>query len=107
MDYLVHHGIIGQHWGVRRFQNKDGTWTNSGLERRRSQYKYNTPDNVKNVVSYNDNVPRSVIDKDYNTANIALKDGVIKKGTPLYRASNNRNESLDDKRKYVSITETG
>lgn len=22
--YLVHHGIKGQRWGVRRFQNKDG-----------------------------------------------------------------------------------
>lgn len=31
--YLAHHGIIGQKWGVRRFQNKDGTWTNAGKER--------------------------------------------------------------------------
>lgn len=35
VNYLSHHGIIGQKWGVRRYQNADGTWTKEGLERRR------------------------------------------------------------------------
>lgn len=35
-DFLSHHGIFGMHWGVRRFQSKDGTWTQEGLARRRS-----------------------------------------------------------------------
>lgn len=30
-DYiLVHHGIKGMHWGVRRFQNPDGSLTEAG-----------------------------------------------------------------------------
>lgn len=32
-DYLAHHGIKGQKWGVRRFQNKDGTRTAEGKKR--------------------------------------------------------------------------
>lgn len=32
-DYLSHHGIKGQKWGIRRFQNKDGSWTAAGRER--------------------------------------------------------------------------
>ena len=31
--YLIHHGILGQKWGVRRFQNKDGSLTELGKER--------------------------------------------------------------------------
>lgn len=30
---LTHHGIKGQKWGVRRFQNDDGTWTTAGKNR--------------------------------------------------------------------------
>lgn len=32
-EYLVHHGIKGQRWGVRRFQNEDGTRTAAGKKR--------------------------------------------------------------------------
>ncbi len=30
---LRHHGILGQHWGIRRFQNKDGSLTSAGRKR--------------------------------------------------------------------------
>ena len=29
-NYLQHHGILGMKWGVRRYQNKDGTLTPEG-----------------------------------------------------------------------------
>ena len=37
-DYLItkelyHHGIKGQKWGIRRYQNDDGTLTEAGKER--------------------------------------------------------------------------
>lgn len=32
-EYLAHHGIKGQKWGVRRYQNDDGTLTPEGRER--------------------------------------------------------------------------
>lgn len=30
---LYHHGILGQRWGIRRFQNADGTLTTAGKKR--------------------------------------------------------------------------
>ena len=32
-DYLAHHGVKGQRWGVRRFQNEDGSLTAEGREK--------------------------------------------------------------------------
>ena len=32
-DYLCHHGIKGQKWGIRRFQNEDGSLTPEGMKR--------------------------------------------------------------------------
>lgn len=43
--YLAHHGIKGQKWGVRRYQNADGSYTEAGLKRyvknvRKDQHKF-------------------------------------------------------------------
>lgn len=32
-DELMHYGIKGQHWGVRRYRNYDGSYTQAGLKR--------------------------------------------------------------------------
>jgi hypothetical protein len=37
-ESLEHHGIKGQRWGVRRFQNEDGTLTARGRNRRNENY---------------------------------------------------------------------
>lgn len=92
-NYLEHHGILGQKWGVRRYQNPDGTLTPEGKER---YFKILSKDKFHRNLLESNNKDRS--EHTHKTIDS------IKSGTKLYRVSSS-NEKIDNKRKYVSLTE--
>ncbi len=63
--YLSHHGIKGQKWGVRRFQNEDGSYTNLG-----EQHRYKTPSMRDVRKAYKSAVKRNnmQLGKDFDSA---------------------------------------
>lgn len=67
-QYLEHHGILGQRWGVRRFQNPDGSLTKAGQKRygeegsRTAKQTQDRLNDLEKAVAYN----QRAYNKSYN-----------------------------------------
>ena len=62
-DELRHYGILGQKWGIRRYQNSDGSYTKAGLERyfsSKRSYDASKRDYLNNKNNYASKLDRKV-----------------------------------------------
>lgn len=86
---LYHHGIKGQRWGIRRYQNPDGSLTPAG----RKRYS-KIIDSAAAKTNKFDRVDQGL-----------TRERIIPKGTKMYRTTVNPNETLINAPIYVSYTD--
>lgn len=65
-DYLQHHGIIGMKWGVRRYQNKDGSLTSAGEKRYARDIRENKAKKKENRIDTSEPDPNRWVKEDLN-----------------------------------------
>lgn len=86
---LAHHGIKGMHWGVRRFQNNDGSYTAAGKKR------YNDDDDDDN-----DGLGRTSSRKSKVRKVAAIIAGTAAIGATIYYAK--KSGALDKGKDFVA-----
>ena len=87
-DELYHYGILGMKWGIRRYQNKDGTLTPEG----KRQYKY------YNDIESKRKKFKSNLDKEGNA--------LIKKSKKLSYDFGGKHENVDDHEYFRDIAKS-
>ena len=99
-EELSHHGILGQKWGVRRYQNKDGSLTSAGKSRYQNEDGSLTDSEQKKL-------SKSII-KDYKKTNQATTDRISYKDRQVSNlrknvSSNDYNELRSLGKKFKSL----
>ena len=95
-EELYHHGILGQKWGLRRYQNADGTLTPEGRERMLARArKYESKANVTIGESRSAKLRRAKLNQKAKNARYEVRKSDLKKAR-LKKAENNAKKSVKD-----------
>lgn len=102
-QYIAHFGTLGMHWGIRKYQNKDGSLTplgreHYGLARQKAYEEYNKPGNYGYL---RENYVKPVKEH-LGIKQIDENTELVPKGVTFQRICDS-NEPLDSNRKYMSV----
>lgn len=106
MNDLYHHGILGQKWGIRRFQNEDGSLTDAGRKRYAKEQKrlakrlkkdffksVNDPSYIQKAMDENPQTKRDV--EEYSSVKKKYDEYVNKQAREVEKASSRYRDEID------------
>ena len=101
MNELYHHGILGQKWGVRRYQNKDGSLTEEGKKRYDRDVRENNARKKENRINIDEPDPKRWVKEDLERRKklIDLGTDIVKKASDIEKDS-----SPKPKKKRVNLS---
>ena len=97
---LTHHGILGQKWGIRRFQNKDGGLTSAGKKRYSGDRASQMTDDELVEANRRQGLERKYRQNNPDKMDIA-KQGIDQLNNNLARLKDNSNQRVEHERLNV------
>lgn len=99
--YIEHHGVKGQKWGVRRYQNADGSLTNAGKKRYNTDTYASTISGLNKIEKQNAKLKaKSALAS--GKAKAAFEKGNMKKYEKQKKIAKAASESVDAGNKLIN-----
>lgn len=104
INELQHHGILGQKWGIRRYQNKDGTYTAAGKRRLNGQVKFDENGNPDDADKAHNQIHQAVA-SDYTNLSKASNAASNAARTASGMASRSAKKDIEKRKAEIDVSE--